>query len=75
MPTFKLLRKARVVDDLTGADAEALRAKVRCGGMWCAFVFHDEEVSIVFTFASFLRHAPLKKLKEHAPVMTVTYCL
>lgn len=28
MPTFKLLRKARVVDDLTGADAEALRAKV-----------------------------------------------
>lgn len=28
MPTFKLLRKARVVDDLTGADAEGLREKV-----------------------------------------------
>jgi len=28
MPTFKLLRKARVVDDLTGADAEGLRGKV-----------------------------------------------
>jgi len=28
MPTFKLIRNGRVVDDLTGADAEALRAKV-----------------------------------------------
>merc|ERR1719487_952326 len=28
MPTFKLLRKAKVVDDLTGADADGLRDKV-----------------------------------------------